>query len=84
MKDPILGWILQLSLSIKRVVDLWVNIRQAINVGMSAELLVQYSVMSPSDNGYDMTEKEAAEETLANWWVYASLLQNLTYDSYIC
>lgn len=67
MQDADFARVAQLSLSIKRVVDMWVDIRQVVNVGMAADLVNAYEVMMPSDEDYDTAGVAAADAVLKNW-----------------
>ncbi|OCB90167.1 hypothetical protein A7U60_g2628 [Sanghuangporus baumii] len=57
---------LQLARSIRRSVDLYVNIPQAVNTGRAYDSLEQYKKMSPTDEKYDKKEKETAEGIVAH------------------
>lgn len=59
--------ILTLAKFIKRGVDPWVYIPQAMNVGNAADTLEKYEDMQPTDRRYKQEEKDAAETILKNW-----------------
>lgn len=56
-----------LSGFVRRGIDPFTYIPQAINVGNAADTLKKYERLDPSDRRYKQEEKDAAEAILRNW-----------------